>query len=317
MCETLFNLDELISILEKSSENIMLRLYFTKKVGEGYKTYSPSIETEIFEELLNLIKENLSKFNNHEQVYFSPVGYKEGTIEVCNTNYISKYDQLIDLFYNEDLIIRDMLSEEDVNSLNFYTIKITYFDDIENINKDILVFRRITKFRKLSKSGMFGSIKNNSFNKIDDSLIGLDGDVDLIVKDGQILILNHVSLERIFSLNSQYLENAQNAIDIIKKAGRISPFDEFEEDCLNDRRVTRILTKMLSEDDNLDNCFENFENVVDVIDIFELKINIDNTGEKGIIQYEDKSQLMDVIRLVRDSYYRSIIREEPGVDDSI
>lgn len=316
MSSMMFDFDEVTTILKKPNEDLSVRLYFTQKVGERYTTYSPSIETDIFDELLNLVERNILKFKEHEQVYFSPVGYKENTVEICNVDYILKYDDLVSSFYDDDLIIRDELSNKDVNSLSFYTIKIEY-KDTDGTDKDILIFRRITKFRKLSQAGMFGSIKRNSFSKIEDNLIGLDGDVDLIVKNGKILILNHVSLERIFSLSTQYLENAKTAIDIIKTAGRISPFEEFEEDCLNDRRVTRILTKMLSEDDDLEKCFENFGNVIDVIEIFELRINIDNTGEKEIIMYEEKNQLMDIIRLVRDSYYRSIIREEPGVDDAI
>lgn len=73
---------------------------------------------------------------------------------------------------------------------------------------------------------------------------------------------------------------------------------------------------MLKEGNELDTCFDNFDNIVETIEIFELDIEIQNTPTKGII-YEDKRQIMDVLRLARDSYYRSIIREKPGIDNKI
>ena len=67
----------------------------------------------------------------------------------------------------------------------------------------------------------------------------------------------------------------------------------------------------------LDHCFENFENVKKAINIFELDIKTSRQGDKETVVYENKNQLMDMVRLIRDSYYKSIIRERPGVDDSI
>ncbi|MCE0771021.1 DUF4868 domain-containing protein, partial [Clostridioides difficile] len=146
---------------------------------------------------------------------------------------------------------------------------------------------------------------------------GLDGFIDIAIYGQDVLIFNHISLERIFSIADQYLEKAQNTIDIIRDINRIDNFEQFEEDCLNDRRITRTLTKMLSEEARLENCFDNFANVVNAIDLFQLDINIDRNGERDKVIYENKEQLMDIIRLVRDSYYKSIIHDRKGIDDSI
>lgn len=306
------NINLLLSILDRERRDI--RLFFTMKRGIKYYTYSPGIGDNIHDELIKLIKEYIVKFKDFEQVDFSPVGYKEGTIETCDCDYVASYEDVVSTF-KEGEVERDPISKEDINKLNFYCIKINL--DLEEDKKELLLFRRVTKFRKLSTSGIFGSISNNRFEKIDSDLLGLDGDLDIAVYDGKMIVFNHIALERIFSLKKQYLESAQEAIDIIRKAGRISNFDQFEEDCLNDNRITRILTRMLSEEDDLEKCFENFPNVISVIDIFELEIDIDNSGEEDIIVYDNKEQLMDVIRLVRDSYYKSIIRELPGIDDAI
>lgn len=103
----------------------------------------------------------------------------------------------------------------------------------------------------------------------------------------------------------------------MEAANRIVHFEEFAEDCLNDKRVTRILTKLLGEEGRLEHCFENFENVKNAINIFEIDIRIDRVGEKERLVYEDKRQLMAMARLIRDSYYTSIIQERNGIDDAL
>ena len=107
------------------------------------------------------------------------------------------------------------------------------------------------------------------------------------------------------------------AIDLIRNSRRIDNFEQFEEDALNDGRITRTLTKMLKEEDRLHRCFENFSNVINVIELFDLDINIQNLDGVDMVVYESKEQLMDIIRLVRDSYYTSIINQRPGIDDTL
>ncbi|MEA5008246.1 Kiwa anti-phage protein KwaB-like domain-containing protein [Clostridium tyrobutyricum] len=306
------NINSLIEIL--NSDETELRLYFTRKRGIRYISYSPVIDDPLQIKLKKLIRDYLKDFISIEQVKFSPVGYKEETIETCNIDYINSYMDVIDSF-NDCNVNREPIEDEIINELNFYCLVIT--DNRKGNNDKVMFFRRVTKFKKLSSKGVFGNIKDNKFKEIDTKLLGIDGNIDLVVYDDNVLILNHISLERIFSLAEQYLEKAQTAISFIRKSKRISNFDQFEEDCLNDRRITRTLTKMLTEENKLENCFENFPNVVNVIEIFELEIDIDKSGDIDRIVYDNKEQLMDVIRLVRDSYYRSIINARAGIDDSI
>ena len=84
---------------------------------------------------------------------------------------------------------------------------------------------------------------------------------------------------------------------------------------MNDLNIRRILTKMQNENNNIEECFDNFENILTTIDMFELPIHIDE--EENSIIYENKSQIKDILRLARDSYYKSIIQEKPGIDNKI
>lgn len=139
--------------------------------------------------------------------------------------------------------------------------------------------------------------------------------VDIVIHDGEMLILNHISLERIFSINDQYQQKAGQTLDLVNRADRITNFDQFREDCLSDARVTRALTKLLNEEQRMHQVFENFANVIQVIDIFGL--NIELAEENTKLVYEEKSQLLDITRLMRDSFYITYINSRDGFDEGI
>lgn len=127
------------------------------------------------------------------------------------------------------------------------------------------------------------------------------------------LIISH--LERIFKLNDQFQIKASQTLEVIKATGVIQNYEIFEEDCLHDKRFQKILTKMLGEE-GLNNCFDNFENIIETIELFNLDIEIRTIPNKMII-YRDKGQIMDILRLARDSYYKSTVREKPGIDNKV
>lgn len=279
-------------------------LYFTRKTKDGYITYSPEADQDILTELMSHINNYLKSYELYEQIDYNPTGYRDGTIEVCEVNYVGNFDEIINSF--DDGNVENI--EEEVDNFSFYCID---FNDEEN---NIKLFRRVTKFKRLYSKGIIAAFQGNRLNKIQDKMLGLDGSIDLIVFNDEIAIINHISLERIFKLEEQFLVKANEAIDCIRRANKMVNFDEFEEDCLNDLKIRKILAKMLKEGNDLSTCFDNFENIIDTINLFELEIEVQNSPEQAII-YEDKRQLMDVLRLVRDSYYRSTVRELPGIDD--
>lgn len=305
------DIQRIIEVIKSEKSNA--RLFFTRKRGIRYISYSPEIESDLQETLKELIVDYLKQYNSIDQIEFSPLGYREETIETCNVEYISNFLDVINSY--EDGIVNREIPKDIINNLNFYCLVIEYNENGED--KEIRLFRRVTKFKRLSTKGMMGSIKNNKFSKLDASLLGIDGDIDIVVAGDEVLILNYISLERIFSISNQYVERAQEAIDIIRDADRVTNFEQFEEDALNDGRITRTLTKMLNEEERLERCFENFGNIINVIELFDLDINIQNENGVDKVVYEHKDQLMDIIRVVRDSYYTSIINNRRGIDDSI
>ncbi|MGG3893595.1 Kiwa anti-phage protein KwaB-like domain-containing protein [Geobacillus stearothermophilus] len=282
-----------------------IRLYFTRKKQNGtYISYSPSISKDLQEELKEIVTSALDNISTLEQREFNPIGMLDGYIETYNPKHVSGFDDIVRSMH-EEIVYRGSISSDEINKLNFYCIK--YHLDQEW--GDVLFFRRVTKFKKLRK-GIVGRFVSNDFEKIDNDLLGIDPNIDIVVFNGEMLIINHVAFERIFRIHDQYLEKAQETLNKIKEAKKISNFEQFEEDCLSDARITRALTKLLSEEERIDKFILNFENVRTVIEIFELDVRVEN----GVLIYEDKSQLMDIVRLIRDSYYESLIANRKGID---
>ncbi|MGE6379853.1 Kiwa anti-phage protein KwaB-like domain-containing protein [Peribacillus muralis] len=303
------NVTNLVTILTQLDDrDLDMRLYFTRKRPNGrYQSYSPTIDPDLQIEIKEIIKAAIEKIQDTAQREFSPIGTIEGYIETYSPNEVTSFDDILESM-SEDFVNRQEIPPGEISKLTFYCLKL-YTEE-----GDILFFRRVTKFNRL-KGGFFGKFTNGDFVKLDDTLLGIDPNVDIVIYGGEMLILNHISLERIFSIQEQYHEKATQTLDLVRRADRITNFEQFREDCLSDGRVTRALTKLLNEENNMHQVFENFENVIHVVDIFGLNIEIAEENTKLV--YEDKSQLLDITRLMRDSFYRTLINNRDGFDEGV
>ncbi|MBD5087389.1 MAG: DUF4868 domain-containing protein [Clostridiales bacterium] len=269
-------------------------------------SFSPNVSDEILSNLIEGAKEYIEKFIDLEVVEYNPTGYRDSTLEFTTCDYVGNYNEIIGSFDEGNI---ENLQDE-VNKFNFYCIEICTEDH------NIKLIRRVTKFKKLYSKGIIAAFNGNLLNKIDDKILGMDGEIDILVlNDENIVVFNHIALERIFKLNDQFEIKASQALEVIKSTNTIRNYDMFEDDCLNDKRYQKILTKMLREE-GLNNCFDNFDNIIETVELFDLDIEVKSVPEKMIV-YRDKSQIMDILRLARDSYYRSTVREKPGIDNKI
>ena len=290
-----------------SRPELTASLYFSvkpKRSDEPYTSISPEVAPEIIQKLINWSREYILQYSEFQQVDFNPTGYRDGTVETCNYEYVGNMDEVIGNFDPG----RIEGAEDLADKFSFYCL------DIQGDN-NLKLFRRVTKFKKLYVKGLLAAFEGHRLNQMDQKMLGLDGDVDLVAYKGELLVLNHTSLERIFRINEQYTAMATRAIQTLKASQKIDNFDQFEEDCMNDVRVQKTLTKLLREEGLFEGCFNHFENIVNAIDVFDLDIETRTAPEEKII-YENKSQLSDILKILSDSYYKSFIREKLGVDNS-
>lgn len=301
-------LEKIVSDINDLNNNVSIMVYFTQKNKLGYTTYMPNVSNSLSSELLELIRENIEKHISEEITEFNPTSYRDGIVETCKIDYVGNFQEVLDSFANPDHVDTGL----NANKLTFYCIEIK-----DNNDKfDYKFFRRITKFKRLSSKGILAWFSGNELNKMEQQMLGLDGFIDLICVEDDIYIFNHISLERIFRLVEKYSNKAKEALQKLREADGISNFDQFEEDCLSDQRYHKTLSKMLENNNRFGDVFNDFSSIRQVIDMFDLDIEIEECGAKTRLIYEDKHQRMDILRIINDAYYRSIIGKRKGIDDN-
>ncbi|GAC43083.1 Kiwa anti-phage protein KwaB-like domain-containing protein [Paenibacillus popilliae] len=304
------DINGIITMLDRVRlENVDLRLYFTRKQSnDTYISYSPTISTDLQADLISIVTNALKEVRETEQRPFNPIGTVDGCVEYCDVKEIMNFQEILNSI-REDVVIRRRIATEEIRKLTFYCLKIVLEDQDE-----LMIFRRVTKFNRLTK-GLIGRFIEGDFEKLNPDLLGIDGNVDVVIFRDEMLVLNHISLERIFSIKDQYIEKASYTLEIVGRSRRIQNFEQFREDCLADGRIIRALTKILDDEERIHKCFINFENVLEVVDIFELDIKFEEGNT--VLVYEEKSQLLDITRLIRDSFYRSLINNREGIDEGV
>lgn len=131
----------------------------------------------------------------------------------------------------------------------------------------------------------------------------------MVLHDDVLLILNHISLERIFNYRDEYLKITNAAIGEIVNQGIMENVEQFSDDCQRDVRIMKRFTDMMSKE-RLPLFFEHYDRVPEIVNALNLDLEFD---EEGKIIYREKSQLFHIINLMSDAYFKSLLAERIGV----
>ncbi|WP_455266223.1 Kiwa anti-phage protein KwaB-like domain-containing protein [Phascolarctobacterium sp.] len=298
MIESISELIEKINSFIVGNESYTHKLTFTMKKKNNYFSFAPNLSLDIAKDLAKHIVTQLEKVSELTPVEFNPIqGCTDQEIE-CSE--ITKIERIKDI-----IISVDETQELDINhanDLSFYCL--TIYDEDDNAYR---FFRRIAKFKKLSQEGMLFAIQGNTFNKLSSDILGIDGNVDVVIINKKVYIINRIAMERIFSMQSTYEEKAIIAMDIIGKTKKIANFSEFKKDCMGDSRFHKTLTRLLNDDVDIKDALEHTEEIQDVIETFDLNIELTKGASPQLI-YKKKDDRMEILRIINDAYCRTCIR---------
>lgn len=302
-------LNFLNNMLEKYEDPLgRLTVLFVHKNGINYESYSPSISNDVQKKIVNLLRGTIQYKLSLEldEVPFNPSGQESDQYSVCHPDYVGNYEQVINLFDNTNE------AEMEIDKINYLIFRLRINESDEDL-KYLYFYRKNHKLKSIRK-GFWMRKVDSTFNVLEnDKLVAIDGEIDAISFENTLLFFNHISAERIFNLREKFIENAIHVLREIEEGNRISNFEQFQEDCLENARVVRRLTK-IHFDPRIIQLFHNhFENAPEVVELFDL--NIIFNDDKTEIIYEDKSQLTDITLLMRDAYYRTVLADRKGMDD--
>ncbi|WP_085523862.1 Kiwa anti-phage protein KwaB-like domain-containing protein [Tuberibacillus sp. Marseille-P3662] len=305
------DIQKLETIIKDSSyDDLNIRLFFTKKTSTPiYHTFYVDIGDDVKEQIKDITLQALNDNKEKPQKTYSPIGYYQDYLELANLSDLGHLQEVFDSYYEDEKTKKKKIQEQ-MDKLSYYSIK---FDiNTEDGLEEMIIFRKLVKFNKL-KYGLTGFVSDNTFHQISENLIGIDGDIDLIYFQSEILVIRHYALEQVFSLRGVYKQKAKETLGVVKNVDKINNFDDFRKDSLNDYRIVRAFAKLNADIDRAERCLQNFEEIVTVNKKFKLQLDLDTSNHK--INYNNKDQLIPISQLIRDSFYKSYLGQEDRIDE--
>ena len=297
---------ELLQFFEKIERDMpdnCLALFFShRNIRKGiYISHQPvvgnDVQHAIIKTIIPYIKQQLSQ---NTSTSYNPMGVLDGYIEKMDKAMISATDTFFDSIA-EDRVYRD-LSTLKVDQIGFYCTKIQYNEET------VYVFRQFQKLKKL-RNGFFSQIFDAELRVIENDIIGIDQISDIIIFEGNLYLLNHIALERVFNYRDEFHRKTDEAIQVIGEKDIITNLELFSTDCLNDVRIMKRFTALMSNG-RLPLFFEHYDRVPGIVARLRLDIDFD---EQGKLQYRDKSQLFHIVNLFSDAYFQSLLADRTGV----
>lgn len=295
-------LKKFINNIEKEKPTNFLKLFFSYRNNRtgNYISFQPvisnDVQHEIFNAIVPYIKQQLS--NNHPADY-SPMGVLDGYFEIMDTQEVVGANKFFESVSRE-LLLRD-LSEMKPEKIGFYCI------EIKHNEKAAYIFRQFQKMKKL-RNGFFCQLFDSQL-RIVENILGFDQLSDIIIFENDLFLLNHIALERIFYYRDEIQKKADEAIREIKNKNIIVNVDSFSTDCLNDVRIMKRFTSLMTSG-RLPLFFEHYSDVPGIVKQLDLDIQFD--GENKLI-YREKSQLFHIVNLLSDAYFESLLAKRTGI----
>lgn len=280
--------------------SLMLHLTGRRYNGSLFSV-TPTINKSIQEGIINLIEGQINYYNNQNLKQYDIVGSNDDTVEYADpNNFINELGEIFNSLKKPTAI-----NNIDPNSFDFFTYEFKSAN-----NESIYVFRKINRMKALKK-GILGEIANGSFTKIKSSkLLGIDNAIDFIVIDDKIFIFHHISLERVLKLKDKFKDKAKDVLSNDEFAKKIRNFDELKKRALENGNYVKRLAK-LYENDGITMFLDKIDRTKNVIEQFNLDIEVSN----GQLIYRDETQTGNFVNLMQDSYYKTLIGDQNGIDE--
>lgn len=293
-----FDSKKMLNNIDKKS--LMLHLTGRKSNGKLF-SITPTIKLNVQKEIITIIKDQINCYDRQNLENYNIVGANDNTVEIANISDVSsELNEIVN-----SLKQPTVLTNINPSSFDFFTYELKSID-----NKPIYVFRKINKMKTL-KRGILGEIVKGSFNKIQSSkLLGIDNAIDFIVIGSKIFIFHHISLERVLKLKDKFKDKAKEVLSNTEFAKKIKNFDKLKERALENGNYVKRLAK-LYKNDGVTTFLDKINVTKDVIEQFDLDIEVNN----GKLIYRDETQIGNFVNLMQDSYYRTLIGNQNGIDE--
>ena len=296
---------EYISKVKSDKPKNCVKVFFSRRITNNgvskYLTHQPSVSANVQINIIDTVLPYIeSQLDSNQIVEYNPIGVIDGALEKLSLEEIPMFSVFKESL-QADAIYRDMSSLR-IDKIGFYCIQITYD------GKEMLLFRQFQKLRKL-RNGILTRIVDNELNVIESDFLGIDEFTDIIAFEGDLYLLNHISLERIFNYRDEFLRKTNEALGEILSKEVLSNIEQFTSDCCSDIRIMKRFTSIMTKE-RLPMFIDNYDRVPEIVKELGLDIEFDDHGR---IIYRERSQLFHIVNLLSDSYFKSLLANRTGV----
>lgn len=238
-------LKEIKRKLDDASPDYTGLFFITRKKRREEIEYSvlrTEITADIGEALITIVKQQLSKLIETvdlEYIEYNPaINLDKNHVETIKREEVHYLDEILQDMNSADLNIFDMKQSK---NLWAYAIKIG--------NSGITLFRKYTEKRILDIKGWIPLfVQNGVFNKLTDSILTIDKDIDCIYYDGKMFILDKTHFEKIFSFMDKFILEIDANICHLEEKSLVDDITALQKLCKSDPRKIKKLNKVLKSD---------------------------------------------------------------------
>lgn len=292
----------LVKVKDEKPDNAMSMYFVQRTSGNRFVSFKPQIANDLQKKILEMILPPAMRSLEHTLVQYNPIGVADEENELLMPAQLDVLSKFLESISDEN-IYREM-SKLKIPRISFYCTQISYD------GKTVYLFRQFSKMNKLRNS-FVGRFFDDELREMDSEFLGIDELSDIVFAPEYefLIILNHISLERIFNYRDEFLKITNAAIGDIVDQGIMQNVEQFSEDCRRDVRIMKRFTDMMSKD-RLPLFFDHYDKVPEIVAALNLDLEFDAEGK---IIYREKSQLFHIINLMSDAYFKSLLTERLGI----
>lgn len=288
-------LKEIKRKLDDASPDYTGLFFITRKKRREEIEYSvlrTEITADIAEALITIVKQQLSKLLETvdlEYIEYNPaINLDKNHVETIKREEVHYLDEILQDMNSADLNIFDMKQSK---NLWAYAIKIG--------NSGITLFRKYTEKRILDIKGWIPLfVQNGVFNKLTDSILTIDKDIDCIYYDGKVFILDKTHFEKIFSFMDKFILEIDANICHLEEKSLVDDITALQKLCKSDPRKIKKLNKVLKSD--ILNSL-NTKRISEINRQYNLDLDFTEDG-KIIVSHKN---IWTVLRVLDDEYLES------------
>lgn len=224
------------------------------------------------------------------------------TVQILSNSLITEREVIEKIITNDEKISPPISKEVNFDSFDFVINRIVIAEN-EDCKKQLTLFRKYNKLTTNFKNSYKYHFVGKEIKELTSKILSFDGIVDAFELDGYYYVLNRNAFNSIFNYTDVFERIIEDNTDLVCKYKLFSEPEKFINDCKNDGRYIKRLTKVI-----LGKGFDNLEKNKAKLNDIKKKCNLNiEINSDNIIVYHGKDDINVILNLLLEHYVISAL----------